>query len=147
MGFFRYGELPLVLLALLARRAMNGYEVIGELEEAFGARYIPSPGSVYPALAALRREGLILGAEDGGARRYSLTAAGKRTLAERRDRLSQIELRTGTYLRDDDEVQAEVARLEAAVRAARSRVDPAILGRVLRRARTSLQQLVEEEEG
>ena len=64
MGFFRYGELPLVLLALLQQRPMNGYEMLSELGRLFSPGYAPSPGSVYPAISALRRSGLI-GAEAG----------------------------------------------------------------------------------
>ncbi len=67
VGFFRYGELPLVLLALLRQSSMNGYEMLGELGKLFSPGYAPSPGSVYPAISALLRSGLI-GVEDDAER-------------------------------------------------------------------------------
>ena len=57
--FFMPGELPLVLLALIAGRPQGGYELMGELERRYGPAYRPSPGSVYPALSALRAEQLV----------------------------------------------------------------------------------------
>ena len=88
MGFFRYGELPLVLLALLQQRPMNGYEMLGELGRLFSPGYAPSPGSVYPAVSALSQSGLI-GAEGGnGKKRYQLTPAGEEALVMREGQLS-----------------------------------------------------------
>ena len=43
--FFRYGELPLVLLALIEQEPLNGYELMGELERLFGPAYQPSAGA------------------------------------------------------------------------------------------------------
>ena len=57
--FFRHGELPLVVLALLEREPMHGYQVLGELTRRFGDVYVPSAGSVYPAIRALRDDGLV----------------------------------------------------------------------------------------
>src|SRR3954453_7266415 len=54
--FFMPGELPLVILALLNVRPQGGYELLRELEQRYGPAYRPSPGSIYPALAALRAE-------------------------------------------------------------------------------------------
>ncbi|EUA73856.1 hypothetical protein I540_0264 [Mycobacteroides abscessus subsp. bolletii 1513] len=41
--FFRHGELPLVLLALLAQRPMHGYELMSELSRLFGPAGISRP--------------------------------------------------------------------------------------------------------
>ncbi len=46
--FFRYGELHLVVLSLLARRPMHGYELMGELSRLFGPAYRPSSGQRVP---------------------------------------------------------------------------------------------------
>ena len=46
--FFMPGELPLVLLSLIAGRPQGGDELMGELERRYGPVYRPSPGSVYP---------------------------------------------------------------------------------------------------
>lgn len=134
VGFFRYGELPLVLMALLQQRPMNGYEVLGQLARLFSPGYSPSPGSVYPAMSALSRSGLIGPEGDDGKRRYRLTPAGEEALATRHGQLSAIEARCGVSLHDRSEVEAELRRLETAVSAVSSRVEPAALARILRSA-------------
>jgi DNA-binding PadR family transcriptional regulator len=141
VGFFRYGELPLVLLALLQQRSMNGYEMLGELGRLFSPGYVPSPGSVYPAVSALSRSGLIGAESDDGKRRYQLTQAGKETLAMRQGQLSAIEARCGVYLHGRSEVEAEFRRLETAVTAVSSRVEPAALIRILRSATSRVEAL------
>lgn len=141
MGFFRYGELPLVLLALLQQRPMNGYEMLSELGRLFSPGYAPSPGSVYPAISALNRSGLIEGKDDDGKRRYQLSAAGGEALAVRQGQLSAIEARCGVYLHDHSEVAAELRRLETAVTAVSSRVEPAALLRILRSATCRVEAL------
>lgn len=141
MGFFRYGELPLLLLALLEQRSMNGYEMVSELGRLFSPGYVPSPGSVYPAVSALSRSGLIEAEADGGKRRYRLTPAGKEALATRQGQLAAIEARHGVYLRDRSEVEAELRRLETAVTAAPSGVAPAALVNILRAATSQVKAL------
>ena len=146
MAFFRYGELPLVLLALLQQRPMNGYEMLSELGRLFSPGYAPSPGSVYPAISALSRSGLI-GAEAGdGKRRYQLTPAGREALAARQGQLSAIEARCGVYLHDQSEVEAELRRLETAVTTVPSRVASAALMRILRSATSQVEALASSKE-
>jgi DNA-binding PadR family transcriptional regulator len=140
VAFFRYGELPLVLLALLQQRSMNGYEMLGELDRLFSPGYVPSPGSVYPAVSALSRSGLVEADEDGK-KRYQLTGAGKQALVTRHDQLSAIEVRCGVTLPGHSEAEAELRRLEAAVAAVPSHVNPAALLRVLRTATSQVKAL------
>jgi DNA-binding PadR family transcriptional regulator len=141
VGFFRYGELPLVLLALLQQRSMSGYEMLGELGRLFSPGYAPSPGSVYPAISALSRSGLIGAEDDSAKRRYQLTPAGQAALAIRRGQLTAIEARCGVYLLDHPEVEAELRRLETTVTAVSSRVEPAALIRILRIATSQVEAL------
>jgi DNA-binding PadR family transcriptional regulator len=141
VAFFRYGELPLVLLALLQGRPMNGYEVLGELGGLFAPEYAPSPGSVYPALSALRRAGLIVAEGDHGKTRYRLAPAGDEALAVRQRELSDIEARCGVYLHGQSAVAAELRRLEAAVTAVSARVEPAFLVRILRSTASRVEAL------
>jgi DNA-binding PadR family transcriptional regulator len=79
----RRGMIRGAILHLLDERPMHGYELINELERRTGGRWKPSPGSVYPTLAALEDEGLIRGTEEDGKKRYELTDAGRTWLAER----------------------------------------------------------------
>jgi DNA-binding PadR family transcriptional regulator len=141
VAFFRYGELPLVLLALLQQRSMHGYEMLGELERLFSPGYVPSPGSVYPAVSALSRSGLIEASDDEGKKRYQLTQAGKQALATRHDQLSAIEVRSGVNLPGHSDVEAELRRLETAVTAVASHVNPAALLRILRTATSQAKAL------
>jgi DNA-binding PadR family transcriptional regulator len=141
VGFFRYGELPLVLLALLRQRSMNGYEMLGELRKLFSPGYAPSPGSVYPAVSALSRSGLIETEDDNEKKRYQLTPAGEEALAARQPQLTAIEARYGVYLHGHSEVEAEVRRLEIAVAAASSRAEPAAVIRILRSATSRVETL------
>ena len=141
MGFFRYGELPLVLLALLRQRPVNGYEMLGELGRLFAPGYAPSPGSVYPAISALSRSGLIGAEDDTGKKRYRLTPAGEEALAVRQGELRAIEARYGVSLHDRSEVEAELRRLETAVTAVSSRAGPAALMRILRSATGQVEAL------
>jgi DNA-binding PadR family transcriptional regulator len=141
VAFFRYGELPLVLLALLQQRPMHGYEMLGELDRLFSPGYVPSPGSVYPAVAALSRSGLIEASDDEGKKRYQLTQAGKQALATRHGQLSAIEVRCGVNLPGHSGVEAELRRLEAAVTAASSHANPAALLRILRTATSQVKAL------
>ena len=73
------------MLALLAERPMHGYEMIKELEERTGGAWIPSAGSIYPALQLLEDEGLIKGSESEGRRRFELTDAGRKEQESRQD--------------------------------------------------------------
>jgi DNA-binding PadR family transcriptional regulator len=144
--FFRYGELPLVLLALLASEPLNGYELMGELDRLFGPAYVPSAGSVYPALTALEAEELVEPVGDEVPKRYELSKTGREALVTRRHKLAEIERRTGAFLRAEGTVDAEVDRVVALVRRARGRVDPDAVRKVLNRTERQLEALIEGEE-
>lgn len=81
------GEFGLLLLGLLARREMYGYELVAELRAATeGAINLPE-GTVYPALRRLERDGLLaarwVDTAGGTPRRryYALTPRGEHVLA------------------------------------------------------------------
>jgi DNA-binding PadR family transcriptional regulator len=69
------------ILALLAERPMHGYEMISEVADRTRGGWVPSPGSVYPALQLLAGQGLVAGEADGGRRCYALTEAGRTAVA------------------------------------------------------------------
>ena len=79
----------MILLAVLAGRALHGYAVIAALRDGSGGRFELSEGAVYPALHRLEHLGLITSSwsvVDGRHRRvYRLTPAGRDKLsADRR---------------------------------------------------------------
>ncbi|HEY8471369.1 MAG TPA: PadR family transcriptional regulator [Natronosporangium sp.] len=76
-GRGRRGDVRAAILALLTERPMHGYEMIQELDTRTGGIWRPSPGSVYPTLQLLEDEGLIVGEESDGRKRFTLTEAGR----------------------------------------------------------------------
>jgi DNA-binding PadR family transcriptional regulator len=143
LRFFQYGELPLVLLALLARVPLNGYELMVELDRLFGPDYVPSAGSVYPALSALEAEDLVEPIGDDTPTRFEVTVLGAEALLERHDKLIEIERRTGAFLRPQDDVTRAMDRLWSSVRSASGLVDPNEVLKVLRRTDKQIQVLIE----
>jgi DNA-binding PadR family transcriptional regulator len=69
----REGTLKFIILWLLSERPRNGVEIINEIEKLSWGWWRPSPGSVYPTLASLTNEGLIVKRQDG---RYQITEKG-----------------------------------------------------------------------
>jgi DNA-binding PadR family transcriptional regulator len=104
---FGHGQLRLYLLGLLAERPMHGYELIQALAERFGGTYAPSAGTVYPRLARLQEEGLVVARSDGRRTVHEITDAGRALVAERREDLDRL----------DAEVDESVRRLATDVRA------------------------------
>ncbi|MGC9072162.1 MAG: helix-turn-helix transcriptional regulator [Acidilobus sp.] len=74
MGGKKRGWLRPLILRLLLARPMNGVEIMDEIEKMTGGTWRPSPGSVYPMLAELLNEGLVVRQDDG---RYELTEQGR----------------------------------------------------------------------
>ena len=139
--FFGYGELPLVCLALLAAGPASAYELMGELARLFAPAYRPSPGSVYPALRALVDGELVEeAASHGTATRYRVTPRGMRALADRRDDLAVVELRTGRSLGREGAVEGALARVGARVRALAGRVPDELIVTQLECAVRQLEQ-------
>jgi DNA-binding PadR family transcriptional regulator len=139
--FFRHGELPLVLLALLADRPRHGYEVMSELARLFGPHYRPSPGSVYPAMEALEAEGLVEGDAREGRTTYRTTTAGADALAERADDLAALEVRTGTRVRSSDSLEPTLARFKARLTPLSGHVDAEAVAAILDRAAAEIESL------
>lgn len=81
---FDYGELRLLVLALIAEQPAHGYELIKMIEERFGGAYSPSPGVIYPTLSWLEDEGYAKVEQDGSRKSYSITPEGEAFLAENR---------------------------------------------------------------
>lgn len=130
--FFRYGELPLVLVALLAGAPRNGYDLLAELGRLFGPAYRPSPGSVYPALRNLAEEGLVEAEEVDGSATYRPTRDGLTMLQDRREELAAVEHRTGRRVLHDDTVEAALAELRSRLAALRGRIDDDLIAEELR---------------
>ena len=82
-----YGTLDLLVLRTLASNARHGYGILLQIHEASNNLLRIEEGSLYPALHRLETTGLLKAewATSGNNRRakyYSLTARGRRQLAE-----------------------------------------------------------------
>ena len=135
------GELPLVLLALIAGRPQGGYELMGELERRFGPAYRPSPGSVYPRCLRFAPSSSSPRNPVSGKGAYRVTASGRRMLADQRDMLTRVESRTSAQLAPDVSLEPVVARFAARVSKFSGRVDRAAVERILDTAAKAIADL------
>lgn len=108
---FDYGELRLLLLAIIADAPSHGYELIKTVEERFGGSYSPSPGVIYPTLSWLDDMGYaVIEPADGGRKRYSITQEGKAFLAANRAAIDDLMARAGKGPGRREGVPAPVVR-------------------------------------
>lgn len=90
---FDRGDLKFMIVRVIARRSMHGYEVMRALEEESRGCYRASPGSVYPTLQMLEDEGYLASERVGGKRVYSVTPEGEAWLAEHDETVRRIDER------------------------------------------------------
>jgi DNA-binding PadR family transcriptional regulator len=145
-GFFGYGELPLVLIAMLAEQPQGAYELMAELDRRFGPDYTASPGGTYPAIEALLEQKLIV-ADDGRPKRYTLTKIGEEALANRVEAVAAIEVRTGVNLQAGTTADAALARFVARAKDPAVRVPADKLDRVLDDAVKKIERLARKGDG
>jgi DNA-binding PadR family transcriptional regulator len=140
--FFRHGELPLVLLAIVDETPRHGYDIMAELSRLFGPRYRPSPGSIYPAIEALQTERLIEGEPVGDKIVYRVTPQGEEALFARREMLAALEVRVGVRLgAEGDTLDAQLTRFKARLSPLSGHVDPSAAAAVLERAAHDIEHL------
>ncbi len=89
---FAHGQLRLYMLIALADGPRHGYEIIRDLEERFEGMYSPSAGTVYPRLARLEEEGLVVREDEGRKAVYRITDAGRAELEHRRADVQDLEV-------------------------------------------------------
>jgi transcriptional regulator len=82
------GTLTLLILSLLSRKPMYGYEIASTVHHDTDGAFTWREGSLYPSLHKLEANGLITGEweeTDGGRRRkvYHITAQGQAALQEK----------------------------------------------------------------
>ena len=111
---FDYGELRLVVLAMIAEQPRHGYELMRAIEERMGGSYSPSPGVIYPTLSWLEDMGYAAG-RDRRSRAQALPHhAGGKSLPRREPRVGSTMLltRIGSAGKDGryDGVPAPVVR-------------------------------------
>jgi DNA-binding PadR family transcriptional regulator len=80
----------LLLLALIAEQPSHGYELIRALEARSGGFYVPSPGMMYPALAAMEDLGWVTIQLEGTRKRYALSDDGRAHLDANREHVDML---------------------------------------------------------
>jgi DNA-binding PadR family transcriptional regulator len=144
-------DLRAAILTLLAEEPLHGYELMRRISERSGGQWRPSPGSIYPALAKLRDEGLVLIEEEDGRKTAKLTEAGRSHVEEFGDELGQV-WADAEPAEDDPLVDfwAQARQLMMAARQLVSIGDPEQLAKaaaVIVAARRKLYAVLAEEEG
>lgn len=89
------GTLSLIILSLLSRKAMYGYEIVSTVKEETDGVFEWKAGSLYPSLHKLEKGGLIRGEWEGDpdTRRrkyYHLTKTGREALGDKESSWSQL---------------------------------------------------------
>ena len=89
------GTLSLIILSLLSRKPMYGYEIASTVKEETDGVFEWKAGSLYPCLHKLEKDGLVRGEWEGepGSRQrkyYHLTKAGRDALGEKETSWSQL---------------------------------------------------------
>ena len=74
------GFLSFLILFLLSKDELNGQQISDELEKRKGCR--PSPGTIYPALKSLKKDGFIKETASEKTIKYTLTPSGKKALED-----------------------------------------------------------------
>ena len=113
---FERGDLKFVILRLISKTPMHGYEVMKALEVESKGYYRPSPGSVYPTLQMLEDAGYVTAEEQDAKKVYSITEEGRAYLDENEDVIDdvfeRVERFTEHFLgRDMRELSKSFARL------------------------------------
>ncbi len=146
------GDIRSAILALLAEGPRHGYQIIQDIAERSGGAWRASPGSVYPALAALQDEGLVDDEKIEGRRVYSLTESGRSHVAERGEELRavfQAFAQPGEDGLSQDYGRLAMGVVAAAVEVARTGTPQQVAEarRLLAQARRDLYGLLAEAEG
>ena len=71
------GILKSFIVMVLSEKPLHGYAIIQKIEKHTGF-WKPSPGSIYPMLSLMEREGILRKRRDGTKYVYSLSSAGKK---------------------------------------------------------------------
>lgn len=142
------GDVRLAILLLLDEQPRHGYEIITELADRSDGRWRPSPGSIYPVLKRLTKEGLVQPAQEDGRRTFSLTPAGKTLVEQQREEWGQPWARdTGADRDEAVSLWAEGKQLGAAVWQVSQLDDPEQLkaaGQILAEARKQIYRMLGE---
>ena len=89
------GTLYLLILTIIRREPLHGYGIAQRLQSLTDGVFRINPGSLFPALYALERDGLLRSEERSSennrrARYYELTASGRKRLEHEEQRWERV---------------------------------------------------------
>lgn len=96
------GILRLYILSMLSKRQETGYSIMRTIEDKTEGAWRPGPGTVYPLLRSLLKEGLLEkggSPQDGVAVKYSVTRKGEQELEEMQRTLASAGKRERVMIR------------------------------------------------
>jgi DNA-binding PadR family transcriptional regulator len=76
----RKGFLKIILLKIIQKTPTHGYDIIRLVNEKSRGHWMPSPGSVYPALEYLESKGYITSQEIDRKKVYTITPKGEKAI-------------------------------------------------------------------
>lgn len=97
------GTLTLLILSLLSRKPMYGYEIAATVQHDTNGAFVWREGSLYPSLHKLEANGFITGEWEetqGGRRRrnYHITEKGRAALQEKRQSWTELQAAVNSVL-------------------------------------------------
>ena len=97
------GTLDLMILTILVRDPLHGYGISQRLAGLSGDQFQVNPGSLFPSLYRLEQDGRLKAEwrpteNNRRAKYYRLTAAGRRQLAQHRERWTRVSLAVASVL-------------------------------------------------
>jgi DNA-binding PadR family transcriptional regulator len=84
------GDVRAAIISLLSEGALNGYQIIQEINERTDGLWRVSSGSVYPTISQLEDEGLIEPTDGNGRRLFALTRAGREYAGQNAEQLARL---------------------------------------------------------
>ncbi|MGQ4598628.1 helix-turn-helix transcriptional regulator [Nocardia sp. R6R-6] len=149
-GRGRRGDVRAAVLLLLTERPMHGYELIQQIRERSDDLWRPSPGSIYPALAQLEDEGLVLIEKVAGRKTAKLTDTGAEYVTAHRDELgdpwAEVKQDVGAQAMDLRALVGQLMGAVAQVAAAGTPQQAARAAELLTETRKSLYRILAEDE-
>jgi transcriptional regulator len=102
------GTLSLLILSLLNRRPMYGYEIVSTVRQETDSAFEWKAGSLYPSLHKLEKTGLLSSEWKGdtGQRQrkyYQLTDVGEKVLAEKQKEWAKVTWAVNSILENSNE--------------------------------------------
>ena len=98
------GFLSFTIMWILRKKPMYGQELAEELERMRGTK--PNPGTLYPALKELEKQGLVKSAKEGRKKVYTLTEEGHKGAMEACEYFCTV---FGDMFREYNQMKAEQA--------------------------------------